>query len=164
MLQAFRLNMDNLTLKLVETTDEALIDQIAVWYHQEWSIPVQKTKNNLKLICSDHAQMQAVLFAAGIPVATGGIYHHVGLLDLEPRFKVHPHWLALVYTIPQYRQRGYAARLCNYLRNVCLRRNIENLHLFTDSAEAMYLKLGWQVVERLNVKERNLAIMQIRLS
>ena len=44
------------------------------------------------------------------------------------------------------------------------RLNVPRLYLWTHSAERLYHKLGWQVVERSNYFGREAAVMQIGLS
>lgn len=137
-----------------------LIQQIAAWYHNEWKIPVEKTVQNLETITAGSDQIQVVLLINEVPVATGGVYHHVGLLDRVPRLNIHPHWLALVYTLPEHRNKGLGAKLCRYLEDYYRDQQAAALHLFTDTAEKLYTRLGWEVMERLETGGRNLAVMQ----
>ena len=41
------------------------------------------------------------------------------------------------------------------------RLNVERLYLWTHSAEGLYYKLGWQVVERTNYFGKDAVVMQI---
>jgi GNAT superfamily N-acetyltransferase len=144
--------------------DEQLIDLVAAWYFEEWHIPIHHTQASLSLIVKDAKQLQLVLLEGNTPVATGGIYHHVGLLDREPHLAVHKHWLARVYTLPGYRSNGYGAELCKFLHHNAQIRGLKTLHLFTDTAESFYQKLGWQVQERLETAGRTLTVMCIELN
>jgi hypothetical protein len=44
------------------------------------------------------------------------------------------------------------------------RLNVPRLHLWTHSAEKLYDKLGWEVVERTNYFGKEAVVMQIDLS
>jgi GNAT superfamily N-acetyltransferase len=95
-----------------------------------------------------------------LPIATGGIYNHVSLLDKEPRFREHKHWLALVYTVPEFRGKGVGADLCGYIEQHAQTLGLEQIHLFTHTAERLYKRLGWQELERLRAGEKDIVVMQ----
>lgn len=147
----------------LQSTDSPLMELVAGWYLDTWKIPVEKTLRHLGEVTAAPSQMQVVLFEGDVPIATGGVYHQVGLLDREPRLRIHPHWLALVYTVPAYRNQGFGAQVCRHLQSRCQEIGIASLHLFTDSAESLYTSLGWNVLERIETAGRNLTIMQIDL-
>src|SRR5687767_11249695 len=108
--------MSDLQFHEVQPQDTEIITLIASWYLSEWKIPVEKTIQRLHTVTTDPAQMQILLTFNGIPIATGGVYDHVGLLDHEPRFKVYKNWLALVYTAPEKRHQGLGAVLCKHIQ------------------------------------------------
>ncbi len=143
--------------------DTALIQLIASWYFQEWKLPLEQTVARLFKIAADPDQVQLVFFKGSMPVATGGIYYHVGLLDRVPRLRVHRHWLGMVYTVPEQRNKGYGAKLCRSLANAAKDLGMDELHLFTDTAANFYRKLGWTEVEVLEIEERNLTIMRLQI-
>ncbi len=150
----------NIELHKLLPGNTGLIHQIADWYLEEWKIPVEKTIRNLEAVTACNDQIQVVLLLNEIPVATGGVYHHVGLLDRVPRLNTHRHWLALVYTIREHRNKGLGAALCRYLEDYYRDQGEASLALFTDTAERLYARLGWEVMERLETGGRNLAVMQ----
>lgn len=98
-----------------------------------------------------------------IPVSTAGVYNHVGLLDKEPRLKMYKNWLALVYTIPDKRHNGYGALICRQMQSHAKTIGIETLYLFTDTAENLYKRLGWEITERIATNGRNIAVMKMEL-
>ncbi|MES2810451.1 MAG: GNAT family N-acetyltransferase [Bacteroidota bacterium] len=153
-----------INIRKIQPKDTELIELISTWYLNEWNIPVEKTRDNLQAITTATDQFQLILFVDKLPVATGGIYNHVGLLDRQPRLKIHQHWLALVYTIPAYRAKGYGSMLCSELQKQAKQQCLNTLHLFTDTAESLYQNLGWKVQQRLETGGRNLAIMHLQLS
>jgi GNAT superfamily N-acetyltransferase len=152
--------MTALTCTLLQPDNTELFNTIAGWYHEEWKIPTQKTIQNLHHITSGSSQFQALLMLDNIPVATGGIYSHVGLIDREPRFGIYNHWLSLVYTMPEHRHKGYGAELCSFISEHAMTINISKLHLFTDTAESLYTRLGWTPLERVSTGGRNVVVME----
>jgi len=152
--------MSKIAFHLVQPNDLPTFELIAGWYLSEWKIPVDKTIENLQTITADHSQFQVLMTLDGVPIATGGVYNHVGLLDKEPRLKIYQNWLAKVYTIPDKRHQGYGALICNYIRDHSKKIGIDTMYLFTDTAEQLYKRLGWIEMERLNIGERNVVIMK----
>jgi GNAT superfamily N-acetyltransferase len=114
----------------------------------------------LQTVTADNSQFQILMTLDGIPVSTAGLYDHVGLLDKEPRFKIHKNWLALVYTIPDKRHQGYGTLICKHIEGLSKKMKLDTLYLFTDTAEQLYIRLGWTEMERLSMGERNVVIMK----
>jgi len=138
--------------------------QIAGWYERQWQMPVATTLEKLQRVARSRSEFHVLMRVDGIPVATGGLHHHVGLLDRVPRLRAHTHWLALVFTVPEYRNRGYGAQLCQYIVQHAADRGITEIHLFTDTAEALYRQLGWEAVERIQVGNRQVVVMVKRMT
>ena len=149
--------------KKVTSNDPELIGLIADWYVDEWNIDREATIERLKKFPNSGTPFQLVITLNGTPIGTGGVYHHVGLLDAEPCLKVYQPWLALVYTIPEYRNKGYGALLCNEIQSQAKTLGLQQLFLFTHTAETLYKRLGWQLLERLALKGKDIAVMKIEL-
>jgi len=149
--------------QIVNPNDNNLLELISGWYLSEWKIPKDKTIERLKSFADDSSQFQVLMTLEGIPIATGGLYNHVGLLDKEPRFGMYKNWLALVYTIPEKRHQGFGALICNYIQDCSKKRNVKEMFLFTDTAERLYTRLEWTVLERLRLGERNIVVMKKQL-
>src|SRR5690349_6735421 len=150
--------MAGIQFYILQPNDNKLIELIANWYLSEWNIPVNKTIDNLKAITIDNAQFQVIMMLNEVPISTGGLYNHVGLLDKEPRFKVYKNWLALIYTTPAMRHQGYGALICNYVQGYAKTLGMQEMHLFTDSAERLYQRLGWCPLERLTLGKRKIVV------
>lgn len=150
--------------KIVQPADRQAMLLIAGWYFSEWHIPVETTMEKLQAITADSRQCQVLMMLDGRPVSTGGIYNHVGLLDKEPRLRIHKKWLALVYTIPEERGKGYGAVICNYIQEYSKLLRLRKIHLFTDTAASLYRRLGWVETEKLTVNNRNIVVMEKSLS
>lgn len=152
--------MPNTQFQLLQPNDSNTIQLIADWYLSEWNIPQEKTIHRLNTIATDHSQLQVIMTLDNVPISTAGLYHHVGLLDKEPRFKIYKDWLAQVYTIPNMRHQGFGALICNYLQDYSKRLGVKEMYLFTDTAEALYTRLGWYPLERLPLGKRNIVVMK----
>lgn len=152
--------MNHIDIQIVASDDYKVLSLIADWYQAEWSIPVAHTVGNLRLITADIHQFQMVLSVNGRAVATGGVYDHVGLLNHQPELNIYKKWLAQVYTIPGERGRGYGICLCKQIQDHCRALAFDKIYLFTHTAEPMYQRLGWSVIQRLTISNRNIAVME----
>ncbi len=139
------------------------INLISEWYFLEWGIDLDQTKEKLNHIIKSKDQFQILLLCNHIPVATAGVYHEVGLTQKIPEYKIYKNWLALVYTIPSFRGRGLAKLLCQEIEKNSLSINVTTLYLFTDTAETLYKKMNWEILERISYGERNIVIMKKEL-
>jgi GNAT superfamily N-acetyltransferase len=155
--------MADITFHKVQPGDNKLMQLIADWYLSEWNIPVTKTIERLKAITIDNSQLQVIMMLNDVPVSTGGLYNHVGLLDKEPGFKIYKNWLALVYTTPAMRHQGYGALICNYIQEYAKQLGVEAIYLFTDTEERLYQRLGWYPLERVTLGERKIVVMKKEL-
>ncbi|WP_261637300.1 GNAT family N-acetyltransferase [Leptospira sp. 85282-16] len=151
---------DLLTFRVLLPNELKTFQLIASWYFDEWKIPIEKTLLKLESISLDNSQFQVIAMQGDRPVATGGIYHHVGLLEKEPRFKKHKHWLGLVYTIPEFRHLGIGAELCKYIEGATRDRGIREVYLFSDTAVSLYNRLGWAEVETVVYGPRSVTVMK----
>jgi len=154
--------MSLIEFKILKSNDFDSFELIADWYLNEWNFPIDKTIERLKKITEDRLQFQVVMTIDDLPISTGGIYNHVGLLDKEPKFKIYKNWLALVYTVPEQRHNGYGKLICEHIQNHSISIGLNHLHLFTDTAERLYTRLGWTKLERLQVDSRNIVVMDKR--
>jgi hypothetical protein len=136
------------------------INLIAEWYLKEWNIPKETTVQKISLCSEVGIPFQLLMKMNGSPIATGGIYNHVGLLEYEPKYKMYGPWLALVYTSPENRNKGYGASLCEKIQEISKSLGLKEIYLFTFTAESLYKKIGWQEIERLNYKGKDTVIMK----
>jgi len=155
--------MDEVSIEKLNGNDSKQIELIAEWYLNEWNIPKESTIQRLTNHPENGIPFQMVLKLGGIPIATGGIYNHVGLLDVEPRFKIFNPWLALVYTIPEMRNNGYGALLCNEIEKVSKQCGLDEIYLFTHTAESLYLSMNWKTIERIEIKGHDIAVMEKKI-
>jgi hypothetical protein len=155
--------MTNIKFQILQPNDLISFQLIADWYLSEWKIPINKTIQRLQNITEDGSQFQVLMTLDSIPISTGGLYNHVGLLDKEPRLKIYKHWLALVYTTPENRHKGYGTLICDYIQNRSKQIGVDTMYLFTDTAEKLYTRLGWAAMENIIFGERNITVMNKKL-
>ncbi len=155
--------MADITFHILQPNENNLIQLIADWYLSEWNIPTTKTIERLQAITVDNSQLQVIILLNDVPISTGGLYDHVGLLDKEPGFKIYKNWLALVYTVPAMRHQGYGALIYNYIQEYAKQLGVEAMYLYTDTAERLYQRLGWYPLERVPLGERKIVVMKKEL-
>ena len=149
--------------QIISPDDNENIELIADWYLSEWNIPVQTTIEKIKKLSADNNEFQVLMTLDNKPIATGGLYNHVGLLDREPRLKIYKNWLALVYTKPDIRGKGMGALICNNIQDHSKELGLKEIYLFTHTAENLYKRLGWQQLERLALGGKDIVVMKKEL-
>ena len=155
--------MNNISYQRIKPDDKKLIELIADWYLEEWNIDKEKTIQQISTFPDNGTPFQIIMTLNDIPIATGGIYNHVGLQDIEPKFKVLDPWLALVFTKNGHRRKGYGALLCEQIQETAKNMSIKEIFLFTHTAETLYKRLAWQQLERINLKGRDIVVMKKEL-
>ena len=155
--------MTEIKYQIIKPEDTAKIEIIAEWYLSEWKIPVQKTIEIIKKLSLENFEFQVIMTIDNKPIATGGLYNHVGLLDKEPRLKIYKNWLALVYTKPENRGNGLGALICNKIQVHSRDLGLKSIYLFTHTAENLYTRLGWEQLERLDLDNKNIVVMKKEL-
>ena len=133
--------MTDIKYQIIRPDDNKNIELIADWYLSEWNIPIQTTIEKIKKLSADDYEFQVLMTLDNKPIATGGLYNHVGLLDKEPRLKIYKNWLALVYTTPENRSQGFGALICRHIENHSKDLGLKDIYLFTHTAENLYKRL-----------------------
>ncbi|KMO39902.1 hypothetical protein VQ03_14955 [Methylobacterium tarhaniae] len=96
-----------------------------------------------------------VLLAEGEPVGMASLAAH----DLDTRPDLTP-WLAGVFVVPHARGRGHAVRLVAAVEAEAMGLGIPALWLYTRTAEGLYARLGWRIVETFPYRDRSYALMR----
>jgi GNAT superfamily N-acetyltransferase len=154
------MEINEITYKNVTNADKKSIELIASWYLMEWNTPIEITIKQFSNFNVGNIPFQVLMLLDNEPIATGGIYNHVGLLDREPRFKIYNPWLALVYTTPENRGKGYGALLCKKIEALSKTIGLNEIFLFTHTAESLYKRLDWQEIERIELNGKNIVVMK----
>ncbi|MCH4900668.1 MULTISPECIES: GNAT family N-acetyltransferase [unclassified Pseudomonas] len=66
--------------------------------------------------------------------------------DMDTRPQLTP-WLAGVYVKAEQRGRGIASQLVNRIVEEAAALGVPQLYLYTDAAQSLYARLGWEVLE-----------------
>jgi GNAT superfamily N-acetyltransferase len=103
----------------------------------------------------DSIPLALVAFAEGKLVGTVSLKDDD--LDIRPEIK---HWLGGLFVVPEWRGRGVGSVLMRQAVEEARRLKVPRLFLWTSSAEGLYLKLGWQPVERTDYCGTRIVIMQ----
>lgn len=79
--------------------------------------------------------------------------------DMKERPELTP-WLAGVYVKAEERGRGVASQLVNRIVEEAKALGVQTLYLYTDAAQSLYARLGWEVVEELVYEDLPVTVMK----
>jgi len=134
------------------------IDTISAWNHAEWG---KKSGSSLR-DSMDWFQAMIVAPSEECVIAEQGkdVIGMASLVDhdLDERPDL-LHWLASVYVHPDFRKAGLASALIEAVEQEAALRGIERMYLYTNTAEQLYARLGWELSERFQRGPENFAIM-----
>lgn len=152
--------------------DSPDLARVADWLQEEWG------HHEPDLGAAQHYQaFEALCGGAGVPSVfvaraagmAGQVMHYIGegelvgtasLVDedLDPRPWLSP-WLASVYVLPEWRGRGIASMLVHRVEQEARQAGIKRLYLFTPDQQALYRRLGWRELERLEFFGEQVSVM-----
>ena len=150
--------------KIIEPTDTENINLIKDWYFSEWGIPITISATKICQLSKNRNEFQILLEHEGRPVATAGLYNHVGLIEHLPALGIYKHWLAMVYTCPADRGKGYGSLICKKVEEIARDLGVKQLSLFTHTAEAFYTGMKWDILERHEIGGKQIVIMHKMIS
>jgi len=99
-----------------------------------------------------------VAFEEAQPIGTALLVEH----DMDTRLDLSP-WLAGVFVLPAFRQRGVASALCRHAAAAARSFGTSTLYLYTNGAEPVYEGLSWQRFAREPYEGRDVTLMRIDL-
>ncbi|MFT3704821.1 MAG: GNAT family N-acetyltransferase [Agriterribacter sp.] len=152
--------MTNQNFTIIQPWNKKTQLLVANWYLAEWNIPFDKTMHRFEQIALKNDQFQVVMYLDDKPIATGGVYDHINLLDMKPSLSNCRKWLSQMFTLPDYRGNGYGSAMCRYIQQHAATKDIEKLHLATPSASAFYQRLGWNTSKTLQLGAKHITIME----
>lgn len=131
--------MDN--YEIVRITDRPeLLEQMAQWFHEKWGIALSAYRESMEdairsrmIVPQWYAAMEGDKIIAGMGVIENDF--HVRK-DLTPN-------ICAVYTEEEYRGRGIAGKLLNYVCEDMKAARIDTLYLVTDH-DSFYERYGWE--------------------
>lgn len=89
-----------------------------------------------------------------------------GALLIDSDMKIRPQltpWLAGVYVKAEERGRGVASQLVKRIVDEAAALDVRELYLYTDAAQSLYARLGWEVVEDLVYEELPVTVMKFTI-
>jgi GNAT superfamily N-acetyltransferase len=130
------------------------ITTVAYWLHDEWGYlrPNETVDDRVARVerASGHCQIPTTLVAVDVDEAVGcaSLIEH----DMFTRSELSP-WLAGVFVPREHRRRGIGAALVGRVVTEARSLGVPRLYLYTPGTGALYLRLGWSVVERTFYRE-----------
>ena len=73
-------------------------------------------------------------------------------LDLDP-------WLASLYVVPQRRGRGHGLELVQAAIELAAAAGVGRLHVFTESAEKLFQRCGFEILERTMLRDVPITVL-----
>ena len=140
------------------------VPTVAEWLYKEWGheIPgVSVAKIEARLQMFPDAQGVPTAFIAlweGVPVGVARLVAH----DMDVRPMLSP-WLASVFVLPQFRKRGIGRTLCARVSAEAQQFGFSYIYLFTPDRERFYAQQGWETIERIVYRNKDVSVMQLRL-
>jgi N-acetylglutamate synthase-like GNAT family acetyltransferase len=125
------------------------IPQVAAWHHDEWAYlrPGDTIEARTQRLCAEIGFRQipttVIAFKDKQVFGSAQLIAH----DMDTRMELTP-WLAGVYVATGYRHQGIASALIGRIVEEARALGVGKFYLYTPTAEALYAKLGWTVVER----------------
>jgi GNAT superfamily N-acetyltransferase len=129
-----------------------LVPRLAALHHAEWAWidpewTLEEAQSNLEV----HTAGTAVPTTL-VALVDGALAGSVSLLANDhSRIRKWSPWLASLLVLPEFRGRGIGAALVRQAVAIAARFGIERLYLYTDDAAPFYARLGWTLVERLDI-------------
>jgi GNAT superfamily N-acetyltransferase len=149
-----------------------LIDELARLSWNEWQEIYQQrkqtfehsVKNYRERMNNDRLPLTLVAVRTGLVVNRRELVGMVSLKfhDMDTRPDLDP-WLGGLLVLPEWRNRGVGTMLMRRATEEARRLNVPQLYLWTHTAEGLYHKLGWQVIERTNYFGKEAVVMQLDL-
>lgn len=138
--------MTGLTMTTVRERPDLLPVVVEWMWHQWWRGQSRTLEQTRAIYAECVAELGApqtfVLLEENRPVGTVTLAR----TDLEERPELTP-WLAGVFVVPERRGRGYFRLLLAEFEKACRAASVETAWLFTNTAEQIYLRTGWETVE-----------------
>lgn len=136
---------------------------LAAWHHAEWGHMYDEwTLEVAEAELADQASRRTlpttlVLMDEGRPIGSVSLV----LEDAPELCEEGSPWLASLYVLPEFRGRGFGARLVNAAVELAARENIAHLFLFTPEHASFYKRLGWRLIARTALKGTAVDLMEI---
>src|SRR5215831_20635622 len=149
-----------------------LVDELARLSWKEWPEVYKQRKQTLEdslrnyreRMNTDRLPLTLVAVRTGLAINCRELVGMVSLKfhDMDTRPDLDP-WLGGLLVLPKWRKHGVGTMLMHRATEEARRLDVPQLYLWTHSAEGLYHKLGWQVIERTNYFGNKSVVMQFNL-
>ena len=136
-----------LPMKIVCLTERPEMKEImADWFHEKWGVPKEAYVDSME----DCLNVSSPIPRWYVAVEGDKIVGGVGVIenDFHDRKDLSPNVCAL-YVEPEFRGRGIAGALLNYVCDEMRKSGIETLYLITDHT-SFYERYGWRFLCNVN--------------
>jgi GNAT superfamily N-acetyltransferase len=146
-----------------------LLDQLARLSWKEWQEIYQQRDQTLEHCLKNYRERMNTdrLPLTFIAIQDAKLVGMVSLKfhDMDTRPDLDP-WLGGLLVLPEWRNRGIGTMLMHRATEEARQLNVSRLYLWTHShsAERLYRKLGWEVVDQANYFGKQAVVMQLDLS
>ncbi|MEO9899254.1 GNAT family N-acetyltransferase [Nisaea sp.] len=144
-------------LRLAEAQQH--LQTIAAWNYSEWGkssgSSLQNSMEWFQSIISAPSEECVLAEQDGVVIGMASLVDH----DLDERPDL-LHWLASVYVLPAFRKSGVASALIEAVEHEAALRGIACMYLYTNTAEQLYTRLGWELSEHFQRGPEHFAIMR----
>jgi N-acetylglutamate synthase-like GNAT family acetyltransferase len=139
-------------------------DKIAEYHQEEWA-----HLNDEETLEERKVRMQAYLSDSFIPsmyiakidneiIGTAAIVK----CDLDTRPNLSP-WMASIFVFPKHRKKGHSKKLVKHIMEQAKENSIDKLYLYTEDADKLYEKLGWNTISREVFLNQDIIVMEADL-
>ena len=139
-----------------------LAPTLAAWHQAQWSYlsPATTVEQRLARLHKHLAKRQVpttfVALDGDQPVGCASLVH----ADMSIRPQLAP-WLASVYVLPSHRRQGIGSALVRRVCHEAAGLQVATLYLYTPDKEHFYAALGWSLLEHIEYRGYEMAVMQI---
>jgi len=147
------------TIDTLKPTDKNFIDTIAEWYFLEWNMPIESTIQRLSDLPNQDTIFHLIVTLEDKLIATGGLRNNVNILKVYSEFEKYKPWVASLYTQKEYRNAGLGQILLKSVEQTAKGIGLEQIYLYTFSAEGFYLKRGWTEIHTVDYRNQDTIVM-----
>ncbi len=135
------------------------LDTISAWNYEEWGkgmgYSLQDSMDWFQSMIGAPREECVIAERGGDVIGMASLVDH----DLDERPDL-LHWLASVYVHPGFRKAGIASALIKAVEHEAAVRDIACMYLYTNTAEQLYARLGWELFERFQRGSEQFVIMR----
>lgn len=158
--------MPDITIEYLASRPE-FIDALAKLSFREWQDVYEQRgqtlehslKNYQDRMNSDRLPLTLVALHDDKLVGMVSLKFH----DMDTRPDLDP-WLGGLLVLPEWRNHGIGTILMHHATEEARKLNVSQLYLWTASAESLYRKLGWKVIQRTQYFGKQAVVMQMNLA